>query len=86
MMTIVFAAVIAAAQPTTVPAQSSPATPPMEHHGDMSSMQHHGDMSTMQQHGDMGKMSAAECAKCCQEMMAAMHDGHAPAAPEHKHR
>ena len=78
MITTLVAAVLTAAQPVNAaPAtQSSPAMHTMPHQpGEM----HH-------EHGDMGKMSAEDCAKCCEEMMAKMHEGHDSAVTTHKHQ
>jgi hypothetical protein len=63
-MIILMTAALAAAQPATKPAP----TPRVDAHA-----QH-------QQTGQMRMMSEkemADCRKCCEEMMAKMHDGHA---------
>ncbi|MCL6729701.1 hypothetical protein [Sphingomonas hankyongi] len=75
MITTLIAAAVAAAQPVAdnSPAQAATPAQPMEH-----------QPGQMHEHGQMGKMSAEDCAKCCEEMMAKMHSGHSD-TNEHKH-
>jgi hypothetical protein len=74
IMIAILAAALAAAQPAALPAQA-----PASGH-------QHAQAGTMPmgEHGHMGSMSA-ECAKCCEEMMAKMHEGPNSAPSEHKH-
>ena len=67
IITTLIAAAVAAAQPVAAgsPAQAAAPAQPMQH-----------QPGQMHEHGQMGKMSAEECAKCCEEMMAKMHEGH----------
>lgn len=60
-MIILLTATLAAAQPTV----TTPATPPVDAHA-----QH-------QQMGMMSEKEMADCHKCCEEMMAKMHEGYA---------
>ena len=77
MITTLIAAAVAAAQPVAAdpPAQAAAPAQPMQH-----------QPGQMHEHGQMGKMSAEDCAKCCEEMMAKMHAGHGSDPDEHKHQ
>ena len=75
MITTLIAAALVAVQPTTTSAQPGANSPTGEHeHGQMGQMHHE------------RKMSEAECAKCCEEMMAKMHENHGSAPDQHKHQ
>jgi len=63
MMTLIFAAAVAAAQPATVPATPSAQPAPVM---EMAGQPGH------QQHGQMADMKGC----CCEDMMAMMHGGH----------
>lgn len=67
-MIILMTAALAAAQPA--PAPSAPI------HAQHQQMEHKGTMGDMG-HMGMSKKQMADCHKCCEEMMAKMHHGHA---------
>ena len=65
MMTLIIAAAAAAAQPTPAASVAAPT------HTQHQQMEHKGAM------GHMSEKQMADCHKCCEEMMAKMHHGHA---------
>ena len=63
-MMILITAALAAAQP----ASTAPATPPVDAHAQHQQAAQKGMM--------MSEKEMADCHKCCEEMMAKMHEGH----------